>query len=223
MMKYIIAFTYLIMLLACNRNGDDVSEVGDIGTKFYPIKTGLSREYFVDSIAYDDNDPQDPIDSFTYLYKEVITDTFTDGTQHLAYVVSRYFKQNDTDDTWHDAGVYKVQHKNNMITTVEDNMPYLKLVFPIKDRGSWNGNLFNGFEPQAYRITEFKQPFQFQSVTYSSIKVDQYNTKNVIEEVRRYERYAENIGLVELLFDSLNTQTSGTKGFRYRLKLKAIN
>lgn len=209
-----------LVLASCNRNEEE-DNVGSIGAEYYPIKLGSTWIYDVDSIAYDDNGPTQAIDTFYYRYKETITDTEVDGTGNLEYVVSRYFSVSDTGENWQPVKRYVVQNVNNKIQRVEENVRYVKLVFPLKERNSWNGNMYNGKEPLSYRVQEFKQPYAFNGASSQSIKIDQYNVKNIIEEIKRYERYAKNIGLVQLLFDSLNTQTAGTKGFRYRLKLKS--
>jgi hypothetical protein len=48
----------------------------------------------------------------------------------------------------------------------------------------------------------------------------QLDELNAIEEIKREEVYARNIGLVYLLSDSINTQVNGSRGYRYRLTLK---
>ncbi|TAE79523.1 MAG: hypothetical protein EAY81_11165 [Bacteroidetes bacterium] len=220
MKNLLIVFITAVLFMACKDEGNE-DEAGSIGTEYYPIKVGSTWIYTVDSIAYDDNGPTQAIDTFRYKYKETITSTDIDGTGNTEYLVSRYFTPTDTGENWQSVNRYVVQLVNNKVQRVEENVRLVKLVFPLKDRNSWNGNMFNGKEPLAYRVQEFKRGYLFNGTTTPSVKIDQYNVKNIIEEIRRYERYAENIGMVQLLFDSLNTQSTGTKGFRYRLNLQS--
>lgn len=217
MKKTFLLILTAVVLIACNRNDDDVTKAGSTGTEFFPIKTGSTFTYQVDSIAYDDNGPQ-AIDTFAYQYKEEVGEAFTDDAGKQAYIIHRFFRRYDG-DTWAPAKTYVAQLLNNTIQRVEENSRLIKLVFPIKDRLSWDGNLYNNQGYQAYKIQNFKRPYQLNNTTVASIKVQQWDVDNFIEEIKRYEVYGENIGMVELLFDSLNTQDSGTRGFRYHLKL----
>lgn len=215
-----IKFLFLlvpVVFIACNRNDDDVTKVGSTGTEFFPLKTGSTFIYKVDSIAYDDNGPQ-AIDTFAYQYKEEIGGFYTDDAGHQACLINRYFRQHDS-DTWTPAKTYTAQLVNNTIQRVEENTRYVKLVFPLKERMSWDGNLYNNLGYQPYRLQNFKRPYTLNNTTVNSIKVQQWDVENFIEEIKRYEVYGENIGMVELLFDSLNSQESGTRGFRYHLQL----
>ncbi len=205
------------MLAACNRN-DDLVGVPQIGTAYFPLKLNSIWVYKVDSIAYDDNGPIQAIDTFYYQYKEQITEVQTDDTGQPLYLVSRFFRQNDS-DTWQQVRNYSAQIIDNKVQRVEENTRFVKLVFPIKSRNTWNGNMFNAKGTQIYKLIDYEFPYTFQSSVYKSIKVEQVNILNFIEEIKRYEKYAENIGLVETLYDSLNTQTTGTKGFRLRINL----
>lgn len=217
MKKTFLLILSALALAACNRNDDDATKVGSTGTEFFPVKTGSTFIYQVDSIAYDDNGPQ-AIDTFSYQYKEEVAESFVDDAGKTAYIIHRSFRQHDS-DTWVSAKNYTAQFLNNTVQRVEENIRLVKLVFPIKDRLSWDGNMYNNQGYQSYKILNFKRPYQLNNTTVSSIKVQQWDVENFIEEIKRYEVYGENIGMVELLFDSLNTQDSGTRGFRYHLKL----
>lgn len=217
MKKLFFLLSAFVVMSACNRNDDD-GIVPQIGTQYFPLKLGSTWVYKVDSIAYDDNGPTQAIDTFYYQYKEEITEVQTDDMGQPLYVIGRYFRQHDS-DTWQQVRNYAAQVIDNKAQRVEENTRYVKLVFPLKSRNTWNGNMLNAQGNQMYKLIEFEYPYNFQSSTYKSVKVEQANTLNFIEEIKRYERFAENIGMVELLYDSLNTQTTGTKGFRYRLNL----
>ena len=217
MKKLFFLLSAFIVIAACNRN-DDSGIAPQIGTQYFPLKLGSTWIYKVDSIAYDDNGPTQAIDTFYYQYKEEITEVQTDDSGQPLYVVGRFFRQHDS-DTWQQVRNYAAQIIDNKAQRVEENTRYVKLVFPLKSRNTWNGNMFNSKGSQIYKLIDFEYPYTLQSSTYKSVKVEQANTLNFIEEIKRYERFAENIGMVELLYDSLNTQTTGTKGFRYRLHL----
>jgi hypothetical protein len=186
--------------------------------EYFPLKQGSSFIYAVDSIVYDDNGPQQGIDTFNYQYKEEVGESFTDAAGNQAVFINRFYRQSDTDQ-WIPSRNYTAQLVSNTAQRVEENTRLVKLVFPLRERNTWNGNMYNNADYQTYRIVGFKTPYLLNNSAVSSIKVQQWDIENFIEEIKRYEIYAENIGMVELLYDSLNTQDSGTRGFRYRLKL----
>lgn len=216
-LKLVLAFGLLGVLWSCGKH-DAAEDFPAIGTEYYPLNIGRTWVYSIDSVAYDDNGPVQNIDTFYYQYKEVIADTATDDMGRLYCIVNRFYRNNDS-DTWHQSRNYTAQIADNKAQKVEENTRFVKLVFPLRARNSWNGNLFNGRGSQTYRVTEFQVPYSLDGQVYNSVYIEQSNINNFIEEIRRYERYAENIGMVNLLYDSLNTQSSGTKGFRLRQNL----
>lgn len=220
MKKLLFLLGTLFVMGACNRNGDS-TVTPQIGTQYFPLKIGQTWVYKVDSIAYDDNGPTQAIDTFYYQYKEQVTEATTDDMGQPLYLINRYYRLHDS-DTWQQVRNYSAQVIDNKAQRVEENTRYVKLVFPLKSRNTWNGNMFNAKGSQIYKLIDFEFPYTFQSSSYKSVKVEQANILNFIEEIKRYEKYAENIGMVELLYDSLNTQTTGTKGFRYRLNLMSF-
>jgi len=221
-MQKSVSFLFFILLaLACKQPEDNIDALTDYGYDYYPLQIGSERTYFVDSIVYDDNGPTQAIDTFKYLFKEVVVDTFIDDAGALSFTISKYFKPlPDSITNWQFAGNNFAQQTNLTAQKIADNVREVKLIFPLRELNSWNGNLYNGRDPLLYQITQFKVPYWFNGRNANSVKVESYRVLNFIEEIYRYERFAQNIGMVEYLFDSLNTQSSGTKGLRYRLKLK---
>ncbi|MBP9186471.1 MAG: hypothetical protein KBE91_07965 [Bacteroidia bacterium] len=215
-----IAFLLLVLsvFIGCNRNDDDATVAPQIGYNYFPLNIGSTWIYKVDSIAYDDNGPSQAIDTFYYQYKEHIAETIEDDMGQPLYIINRYYRMHDS-DTWQQVRNFAAQIVDNKAKRVEENNRFVRLVFPLKARNMWDGNLFNAQGNQIYKIVEFETPYVFQNNTVKSVKVEESNVSNFIEEIKRYQTYAENIGRVELMYDSLNTQTSGTKGFRYKLSL----
>lgn len=211
----------LAVLVACNRNDDDATVAPSIGYNYFPLNIGSTWIYKVDSIAYDDNGPTQAIDTFIYQYKEHIAETIEDDMGKPLYIINRYFRMHDS-DTWEQVRNFAAQIVDNKAKRVEENNRFVRLVFPLKARNMWDGNLFNAQGSQIFKIVEFETPYVFQNNTVKSVKVEESNVTNFIEEIKRYQTYAENIGRVALVYDSLNTQTTGTKGFRYKLTLTSF-
>jgi hypothetical protein len=209
--KHINLFVLLLIVLtsACSNN-DDKQEQIDTGRAYFPLFVGMERVYSIDSLAYDNNAGITQIDTFRYVYREVITEKMTNGAGEEQYVVSRFYA--DTlGGNWRPANRFTAKHTELHAIITEENRPIIKLAFPAELNKNWNGNLFNTQGFQRFRITEIHQPFGQYNKT---LNVVQQNDSNAIELIRKNERYAENIGLVLLRYDSLNTQVAGTRGFR---------
>jgi hypothetical protein len=204
----ILLFT-LVMGTACSNKNDDQQTV-DTGRSYFPLFVGMERVYIIDSLAYDNNAGITQIDTFRYIYRELISEKIKNSAGEEQYIVSRFYA--DTlGGAWRTVNRYTAQHTELHAIVTEENIPIVKLAFPVEFNKNWNANLFNSKGLQRFRITEIHRPFNQYAKT---LNVQQQNDSNAIEVIRRNERYAENTGLVLLRHDSLNTQVAGTRGFR---------
>jgi hypothetical protein len=209
-----------IALVACKPQSD--SDSVDVGTNYFPIREGAVRVYSVDSLAYDDNTGATTIDTFTYQYKEVIGSAFTDVSGQPAQLVNRFYRNHDS-LPWIQATNATVMLTEFNVQKVEQNNRYVKLVFPLAVQKTWNGNMYTILDEEEYRVVSMDEAQTIGGKFYEqTLTVLQKDELNAIEEIKRAETYARNIGLVHLLSDSINTQVSGSRGFRYRLTLQSF-
>jgi len=215
------------LIISCKKN--DSTATVDSTNNFFPVDIGHTWIYDVDSIGYDDNTGATVIDSsHHYQYKETITENFIDAEGKPAQRLSRFYRKNDS-DTWVSANNWVISRDNLRAQKIQENIRFVKLVFPLKVTSFWDGNMFNNFGADTYFVDDFDQPATVNGVYYDkTLKVRRDSAVNAIEEIRQFEIYARNIGLIYFQSDSINTQpidtTSMTKsrGFRYYLKLKSF-
>jgi hypothetical protein len=213
---FFIVMSSLLTACADSKSGDDAV---DLGYNYFPTQTGATWVYHVDSLVYDDNSGQTTIDTFSFQYKEQITGTYTDVTGETAQQVSRFFRYSDT-LPWTGLNQWTQMRTALNAQKVEENTRFVKLVFPLERNKKWNGNIYNALGSEQCVLNYVDQPATIGSISYPlTAKVTRKNEVNAIEEIIRYEIYARNIGVVYALSDSLNTQLSGSRGFRYRLTL----
>jgi hypothetical protein len=135
--------------------------------------------------------------------------------------VSRSFKR-DENGEWETVNVWAVLKTNLDVQRVEENVRLVKLVFPPANNKTWNANLYNAGDTLEYSIASFNEPLSLEGTTYGqTLKVLKEDEENAVEEIKRYDVYARNVGMVYSLSDSLNTQTNGTRGYRVRFTLKS--
>ncbi len=217
------------LIISCKRN--DSTTTVDTTYNYFPVDIGHTWIYDVDSIGYDDNTGTTVIDSSNhYQYKETITENFIDAEGKPAQKLARYYRRSDTND-WVSANtsIWVVSRDNLRAEKVQENVRFVKLVFPLSANSLWDGNMFNNLGRNNYFVDYYDQPATVNGIYYDkTLKVRRDSSVNAIEEIRQFEIYARNIGLIYFQSDSINTQpidtTNKTKsrGFRYYVKLKSF-
>jgi hypothetical protein len=209
-MKHTPAILLLLILqiAACSRNKEEQSI--DTGADYFPLKVGMERVFSIDSLAYDNNAGFTQIDTFRYFYKEQILEQTTNDAGEQIWILSRWFADS-LQGPWQQANRWQIIKNEWHAIIIEENRPFLRLAFPLELNKNWNGNLFNNLGLQRYRVVSINQAFGQYNNT---LLVQEISISNAIEEIRRNLRYAHLLGMVQLVHDSLNTQISGTRGFR---------
>jgi len=178
---------------ACSNESLEVAP-SDIGTSFYPSNVGSYWVYDVVKIDYvfsGDND------TLRYQLKEVVKDTFVNLHGSESKFLYRYTKGLDQDD-WELDSIWTLQVNNSQVIITENNVPFLKMVFPIKEGAQWDGNSFNVNEPDLYVMKNVYQPYKWQDSVYnSSLSIVQSDEFDEItgKDIRK-EVYINDIGLV---------------------------
>jgi hypothetical protein len=216
-MKKILVYTYIISLVACTQQTEP--DAVDLGYDYFPSQIGATWIYQVDSLVYDDNSGFTTIDTFIYQYKEQITGTYINGSGKTEQLVNRYVKKVDTLN-WEQLNTYTLLKTDLNAQKTIENIRFVKLVFPLTLNKKWDGNAYNSLGNEEYVVSAFNTSQTIGSSIYdNTLTVIQKNENNAVEEIKRAEIYARNIGLVYLISDSINTQVGGSRGFRYRLTL----
>lgn len=170
------------------------------GLDYYPVSTGRFVIYEVDSTVYTEL-PRDTV-HYSYLIKERIADSFTDNEGREAFRLERYIKKYDPlvsydNIPWTIKEVWMLNASNTNIQVVENNKRYTKLIFPVEEKASWNGNAANTDSRQMYvydyiNKTETIGPHQLEKV----LKVKHNEFRTLISYASAHEKYATGIGLV---------------------------
>ncbi|MCU0443120.1 MAG: hypothetical protein MUE96_12040 [Bacteroidia bacterium] len=216
-MKRIFFWSLLVAIAVVSCKPDDPNDVGtDLGYDYYPYqRIGSKWIYAVDSLVYDDNSGSTQVDTFRYQYMEEVGSEFTDDAGITNYQILRYYKFADS-LPWVQVNAAVSQRNSLRAERVDENVRTVKLVFPPTEGKRWNGNMFNANSPLTYRIQWYEQPYYLYDQT---IYVEQIKENNFIDTINRYEVYARNIGLVWFFSDSINTQETGSRGYRFTYRL----
>ena len=218
---WLLILTALSFLFYTCRKDSPSTPPINFGYNYIPENVGHYVIYEVDSIAYDDISHAP--DTTRYLLKELIDSIYTDNTGKPAMRIERYFKHyNDSipysDLPWEGPRIWSARKSANDYQKVEENVRYLRLVFPATEGKQWDGNLYNPFQGKDYEITSSDKGEWVNSIYFDSVvTVLQFEKVNFIEYRYEQEKYARNIGLIYKEVDSLyDGGGPDTVGFTYK-------
>lgn len=205
----------LALLFACKKN--TITNF-DLGQSYYPTTIGAWQSYAVEEYHWSDVTSPPTIDSFFYELKENIESEYlgVDSSTHFRIVQSR-----KTDSTqWVVNNVFSLQKTAYNITKVENDLKFVKLIFPPKANATWQGHHYISTqdEPTIEYLDNNKYKWQYTYTAIdeqknigefqfdSCITIVQIDEENLFEKKYSKEVYAKNIGLVYKEIAILSTQ-----------------
>lgn len=212
-MRYFLSFcifSSLVILNSCKRQVIPPDEI-DLGKDYISLQAGHFIEYEVDSIIY--NDFNLSTDTFKTEFRDMIGSEFNDNEGRPSVIINRSSRSSSTSE-WKDILTYYATLTNFKYEVIEDNLRFIKLVFPVKLNTRWYGNTyiptalnpeFQWYDKWDYRYANVSEGYSngvlfFPStVTINQANViegnpddaDSYSAKTYAQEV-----YAKGVGLV---------------------------
>lgn len=200
-----------VLLYACKKDADDYV-APEIGHKYAGLTLGKYVVYDVDSLFYDDFTAS--VDTAIYQIKELVAEAYTDLEGEEAYKINRYRRDHDT-LSWVLIDVWNAKLTQTNFQKAEENVRYVKLIFPIGNGKVWNGNSMNTMAEWEYEYESIDQSENIGGNALAKVlMVNQLENINLIEEQQFLEKYAENVGLVykrskDLVRDNLSSPWRG--------------
>lgn len=210
----IMASFFLLLLLSCGRETETIEL--DLGREYFPLQVGRAWEYEVDSIIFSTTGT----DSSHTLQRDVITDRFTDAAGDTIFRVERFERLSSAED-WQIRKVLSLSANERQAVRTEDNLRFIKLVFPIREGATWDGNfhidqnlriiiageVLDVFKDWSYKIISKGQAYSNGVRTFDDAVVASHaDSENLIEYRFVQEAYARNVGLVFQEHQILDTQ-----------------
>lgn len=216
----LIILGIMAILGGCSEEQADPSEMF---YSYFPDTVGHFVIYSVDSLVYDDFTGQ--VLQFEYEVKELIESRLTDGEGKESLRLERYIRP-DESSPWEIKDVWQARVLPDRAEKTEENITFIKLVFPPKLGSRWNGNAYNTLPRQEYRIIEAHKPYLITpSLSFdSTVTVLQNEFITLISEELQEEKYAKDIGLVFKRYRKVDKEPDGTivRGVDYSYQIKAF-
>jgi len=218
---FVLALIGLFVCSSCKDESTFEEPIIDETQAYFPIGIGKSITYQVDSIIYDPTENSVEVDTNRVYIQEVVVDTFRDEVGALIYRIERY-QSSDSNFNWEIKDVWSASKSTTRAERFEENLRFVKMVFPVEDGDIWDGNVFIDettlfsiagesieiFKSWFYEVLSTDESeeiggFFFEHVT----TISQADEENLIELRRSVEKYAKGVGLVYREMEVYDTQT----------------
>ncbi|MBK9735720.1 MAG: hypothetical protein IPO92_12440 [Saprospiraceae bacterium] len=233
---------FFLFFAACSTETTVLDE-STFGYDFFPVNKGKSWIYSSDSIIYDNSGTK--IDTFRSFIREEIGESFKDDEGNTVYKVLRSFKRKSTDN-WSRLNTWTTSIDKTRAIRTEENLKFVKLVFPVKKGLRWNGNIFldvdqkidvvgETIEPYKnwkHRMEEIDEIYNFNGQNIPAIHINLVDQTSIIDRRKATEYYGKGIGLLKrelIILDSDGTRPNdpweekAQKGFIHILTLIEVN
>ncbi len=189
-LKYLLFL--IILFSACKKENPSLPT--NYKYNYFPLNQGLQRIYKITDRTIDKDINIDT--TKTYELKEVIDTCFVDNSGNFAWRLERY-KRSDSTQQWQISDVWENQIINYKAFSIEENIRYIKIIFPPKKDETWDGNAFNTLGTTNYSISSIDEYASINGIIFDSVlTVNQKNDETLIYKYHTFEQYATNIGLV---------------------------
>ncbi len=211
----ILVSAILILLCACGESYIDPADL-DNGSDYFPVEQGHWVSYRLDSTVYDDFD--NSVTTYSYTIKEEIGESFTDDEGNDAVRINRY-TLDEGSGSWDLLNQWYLTIYDDKVEKVEENLRFIKMVFPVSSGRSWKGNAkidpsIDGaasLEDWQYRYTDVGLSSDIEGQNFGptlTVIQNDYGADNLIQRIYAVEKYAKDVGLVYKELWDLRLETS---------------
>ena len=173
--------------------GSSETTPADLSLDYAPLQTGRFVIYDVTEQRFSLTAP--PVTS-TYQLKETVGARYTDVLGKPAFRLQR-FRRANAQANWQTDSLWTARTDSRAAIRTENGADFVKLIFPVVERGRWNGNELNRFADDTYELRNVNKPYSVGSQAFAeTATVLQQNDSTLVSQDKRIEVYARQIGLV---------------------------
>ncbi|MEO1253522.1 MAG: hypothetical protein AAFY41_01370 [Bacteroidota bacterium] len=164
----------------------------NLGYDFYPLSIGSYSIYDVEEIRY----LIAGFDTSNYQLREIIIDSINSIDQ-TSYLLRREIRQDQT-EPWRSDSVWVITQTDNFLSVTENNIPFIKLTFPVSLDREWDGNSLNSRNSTTYYYQEVQNAIidSIPELDHIRVIIEDID-ENVTGVDLRSEIYVRGVGLVE--------------------------
>lgn len=217
-----VLFAVLLGFAACKKNNNNNFTV-NYQYNYYPIDSGHYIIYNVDSVTFNYDGINYNRDTAQYQMMAVFGDTIHDLLDSVNFLVTYYTRPNANAQWGSPYLTYGLRTMTNM-QVVENDIRFIKLVFPPALNEGWNGNLYvpvdnnpnsayTIFQGWNYYYGNVDTSLMLNGLTYpNAIVASEVNNISQLEKEVRTEVYAQNVGMIYQEWESLSKNNGSIAG-----------
>ncbi len=181
------------IVFSCAKKNDP--SLDDLGYNYYPIRIG---DYFIYDVIDTSFQGLGSEIVSTYQVKEEIHETVVVNDEER-YQIYLYYKQPNEEWKEYPDSNWTVFLKEGKLIRIEDNIRFVKLVFPLSVNKKWDGNITDTeSDPQNYyTMKEINRPFSYDAQNFNeTVSVVHYENSSALDDNYSVEVFAKNVGMV---------------------------
>jgi hypothetical protein len=202
MKKLFGILSIIIILSACTKENENF--FASLDRDYYPLESGTYNLYEVTEINIDE--PSNVYDTVEYQLKELIGGAYQDDLGNTSYLLLRYKREN-SNQSWDISDVWSVQYNDYRLFVTEENIRYVKMIFPLAINKTWDGNAYNTLNENDYEITNLDENFILNGQAFDSVlTVIHEADSSLIHKNYALEQFARDTGLIYKENTHINSQ-----------------
>lgn len=194
--KYICLFV-LLASYACQEVVIEQSTTDAYDYSYFPLDSGFYKEYQMESIVIDV--PSEIYDTSNFYLKEIFTGYHIDAGGDSVMRIERLYRDSLYKE-WEPYGVWTAKLVGNKAIQTEENLKLVKMVFPLDNGLSWEGNSMNRNDTllqYPYEVTVIDSVELIGELAFDSVLTIKHRFKeSLVDKIDDYEKYAYGVGLV---------------------------
>lgn len=191
-MRYSPYLLFISFLISCSDSEIDL-DTDRLGLHYFPLEVGDYRIYDVQETIYSVLG----VTTAYYELKESVADSNLNASNNLQYIIHRSTRF-DAAESWHLDSIWTAQKTTSLAVLNENNVPFVKLSFPIEHKLEWDGNSLNSLADEIYWYnTQLPDTTILDSLYQDIVQVIQNDSgEDILGLEERSEIFAPNIGMI---------------------------
>ncbi|MCV9386095.1 hypothetical protein [Reichenbachiella ulvae] len=164
-----------------------------LGTHYFPIQVGQFHIYEVEETNYYLIGPE----TENYQLRVEAVDSVMLSSGEVQYTIHRS-RRLDENSEWKLDSIWNTSVSLNKVVANENNVSFVKLVFPIDEGSEWDANVFNSRSAEYYRYADQRSDTTLadQSYTQTIRVIHSDEGFDSVGRDDRFEVYAPHAGLI---------------------------
>lgn len=195
-----IGFFATISLSSCKNNPETF--LLDYKYDYFPLDSGRFWIYRVDSFLFNYNGNFTTRDTISFYMRERVESFFPDNAHRPTARLERS-RSNSIGGPWQITDIYFANRTQTTAEKTEENMRFIKLLFPPQIGQTWKGNQYlqltdrlRWLDNWNYEVKSLDAPATIGALSFdSSLTVLQHDEQNAIAKVYSTETYVKSVGL----------------------------